>query len=334
MKKNKFIIMLGISVFLVGIISVCSSNDHCDNLVTKKTMNQEKQVKVLKLNPLGKNADDTAIKNVNIDKENKNLFGKSRKAYSVKKIRYTEKDLKKIAGCLNTKVEKMNEDNGIKSCNLNNKGVLIYYDNSGSITYISEDSTLQEMPEKYKLNKNKCVKVAEKFLKKSNIIDYKCLVLDNVEVGYTIETSKGERPLSYQITFMKKQPKGVDGFAGIGPGIRVDVDCKYNITSFTSVNKEITELDGEYSTLSLEEAEKKIESNGEVQLSTDTSNLKNNTIENVDIDNVEVRLYSDSTNLKQEYMAPYYVFSGKDNNGAAVLVTIPAVSDEEFRIKE
>ena len=133
---------------------------------------------------------------------------------------------------------------------------------------------------------------------------------------------------------MKKQPKGVDGFAGIGPGIRVDVDCKYNIASFTSVNKEITELDGEYSTLSLEEAEKKIESNEEVQLSTDTSNLKNNIIENVDIDNVEVRLYSDSTNLKQEYMAPYYVFSGEDNNRAAVSVTIPAVSDEEFQIKE
>lgn len=333
-KKNKLAYTLGIIALFASAILIYFFNISKWNSTPNQTIKQDPQIKILQLNPIGKNADDTTIKNVEIDKKVSNKFGSKKSAYRVKKAEYTQKDLKQIASCLNTKIEEINQNANTQSCNLYNEGVLMYYNNSGSITYISNDNTTQDISKQHELNKQKCIKVAEDFVKDSNIIDFSCLVLSDVQVGYTIETTTGESPLTYQITFMKKTPQGVDGFAGIGPGIRIDVNSKYEISSFTCINKEIVELEDKYDTLTLNEAEEKIEKNQELQLITNADNIKNNILTDVSIDDVEVRLYCDSVNLKQQYMAPYYVLTGKDKSGAEVSLTMPAISDSEIQVKE
>ncbi len=331
-KKIKLVFVFGIIALFTSVILIyCSSKW---NLKPNKTIKPDRQIKVLQLNPIGRNADNTQIENADIDKKEKNIFGTKRTAYCVQKAEYKQKDLKQIASCLNTKIEEVNKSANIQTYDLNNKGVLVYYDNSGSISYIADDNTTKDILKKHKLNKQKCIKVAEDFVRKSNIIDYKSLVLSDVQIGGTIETNTGESPLSYQITFMKKAPQGVDGFAGIGPGIRIDVNYKYEISSFTCINKEIVELEDKYDTLTLKEAEEKIEKNQELQLNTNADYIKNNTLTDVFINDVEVRLYCDSVNLKQQYMAPYYILTGKDKSGAEVSLTMPAISDSEIQIKE
>ena len=331
-KKINLVLILGIiALFTSAILIYCSSKW---NLTPNKTIKPTRQIKVLQLNPIGRNADDTQVKNVDIDKKEKNMFGTKKTAYCVQKAEYTKKDLKQIASCLNTKIEEMNANENTKTYDLDNEGVLVYYDNSGSISYISDDNTTEDILKKHKLNKQKCIKVAEDFIKKSNIIDSKSLVLSDVQIGGTIETNTGESPLSYQITFMKKAPQGVDGFAGIGPGIRIDVNHKYEISSFTCINKDIVELEDKYDTLTLKEAEERIEKNQELQLNTNATYIKNNTLTDVSINDVEVRLYCDSVNLKQQYMAPYYVLTGKDKSGAKVSLTMPAICDSEIQVKE
>lgn len=333
-KKIKFVYLLGIIGIFASVILIYFYNNSKWNSTLNQTIKQVRPIKVLQLNPIGKNADDTKIEDIDIDKKVTNIFGIKRSAFRVKKAEYTQKDLKQIASCLNTKIEEVNKNANMQLCDLNNEGVLMYYNNSGSITYISNDSTTEGISKKHKLNKHKCIKVAEDFVKNSNIIDFKCLVLSDVQVGYTIETTTGESPLSYQITFMKNNPKGVDGFAGIGPGIRIDVNSRYEISSFTCINKDIIELKDKYDTLTLKETEEKIENNQELQLITNADNIKNNKLEDVSIDDVEVRLYCDSVNLKQQYMAPYYILTGKDKSGAEVSLTMPAISDNEIQVKE
>ena len=113
----------------------------------------------------------------------------------------------------------------------------------------------------------------------------------------------------------------------------IDVDAGYNITSFVSVNKNITELSEEYNTLTLSEAEDAMMSNEEVQVMTDGDGEVGGTLNDVTIDDVKVCLYSDPATMEQQYMAPYYVMTGTDDSGMDVEVTIPAVEGEEMEIR-
>lgn len=290
---------------------------------------EKESKKVLQLNKLAKCADDTQIENISIADENAELFGEKRVAYSVESEEYTKTDFERIAKGLHTKIKESDECNKEELIyKLNNNGVLIYYAESGAITYMIDD-TMREG----NINKEKCVEVAKDFLNTSKIIASEELYLSNVEVGCTAETDEGEKVLSYQITFMKNAPKGVDGYAGVGPGICIDVDAGYNITSFVSVNKNITELSDEYNTLTLSEAEDAMMSNEEVQVMTDGDGEVGGTLNDVTIDDVKVCLYSDPATMEQQYMAPYYVMTGTDASGTDVEVTIPAVEGEEMEFK-
>lgn len=332
-KKIKISCALGIVVFLVSLMLMLFFKTGA-NSTSNQANKQAHQIKVLQLNTIGKNADDTTIEHVEIDKKNTDMFAIKRIAYQVEKAEYTQSDLKRVASCLNTKIEKINKHDDIQTFDLNNKGFLMYYNNSGSITYISEANDKKDKLSRHKFNKQKCIKVAEEFVKNSNIIDFDDLVLSDVQIGYSVETSSGEFPLTYQVTFMQKSPQGVDGFAGIGPGIRIDVDSEYEISSFTSINKKISELEDKYDTLTLKEAEEKIENNEELQLISTANDIKDNKFTDVTIEDVEVRLYCDSVNLKQQYMVPYYVLTGEDDSGAEVSLTMPAISDNEIEVRD
>lgn len=209
----------------------------------------------------------------------------------------------------------------------------MYYDESGTITYISDENNINKMQKNKKIDKKKCIEVAKDFLKSSNIIAFSDVHLSDVEVGYTAETPDGIVPLTYQITYMKNAPEGVDGFVGIGPGICIDVNSDYEITAFTSINKDIYELNDEYDTLSKEEASENIEEGIETQVLIDSDSGEEIEPQKVDVDNVKVCLYCDSAGVDQEYMAPYYVMEGKNEKGEEVAITTLAISDEDYNIK-
>lgn len=324
--KMKQKMILG--VVLVMLCCVVYTSIRAWNIPKEYNQSEKESKKVLHLNRLAKCADDTKIENISIADDNKELFGDKRVAYSVESEEYTKADFECIAEGLHTKIKDSEDNKEEQIYKLNNNGVLIYYAESGAITYMIDD-TMKEG----NINEEKCVEIARDFLNTSKIIDSEQLYLSNVEVGCTAETDEGIKVLSYQITFMKKAPKGVDGYAGVGPGICIDVDARYNITSFVSVNKNIVELSGEYDTLTLPEAENAIMGSGEVQVMTDADGEVGGTLNDVIIDDVRVCLYSDPATMEQQYMAPYYVMTGTDASGTDIEVTIPAVEEEEMVIE-
>lgn len=332
-RKIRLVCVLGVVCFIMGALFICLRNGSKGNLLSSDIVQQANKKMVLQLNEIGKNADGTTIENVSIDKKKKKCFGTKKTAYRVEKAQYTKKELKRFAKCLKTRVQEFDNESNMEICNLDNDGVMMYYNNSGAVSYISNDKSNGKVVNEDKFDKQKAIKVAEEFVKKSEIIDYNSLVLTDVQIGYTMESDLGEVPLSYQITFLKKAPKDVDGFVGIGPGICIDVNSLYEIVAFTCIDKDIVELEDEYNTLSLEETEDKIEKNQELQLDTSAIDLEGNKIKDVLIDDVEVRLYCDSVNLQQKYMAPYYVLMGKDKDGEKVSLTLPAITDNEIMIK-
>ena len=156
--------------------------------------------------------------------------------------------------------------------------------------------------------------------------------MSDVQEGYTIETNNEEYPISYQIIFKKKVPQEEKGFVGVGPGIRIDVNANYEIVSFSSINKELSMLPDYYDTLTLNDVEKKIEENKEVQIITNEEEIQNDIISEVSIEDVDVCLYSDSVNLEQKYMAPHYVLKGKNKSNNLVSIVLPAVLDKDVVI--
>lgn len=323
---------IGKKVLISGILfmSCCGGiiSSKLVNVQTDYSVSEKQNREILQLNRLAKCADDTQIENISIENDNKKLFGKKRVAYSVESQEYSENDIERIAEGLHTKVKEDNKNEEEHIYKLTNNGVLVYYEGSGSITYMIDD-----IAKGGNINEEKCVQVAKQFLDTSKIITSEELHLANVEVGCSAETNDGEKILSYQITFMKNSPEGVDGYAGVGPGICIDVDAEYNITGFVSVNKNITELSDEYDTLTLSEAEDAMTNNEEVQIMTDGDGEVDSTLNDVTIDDVKVCLYSDPATVEQQYMAPYYVMTGTDDSGTSVEVTIPAVEESEIKIK-
>ena len=318
---------------LVGVASLMMSgcvltSINLSNVQKGYDVSEKENKKVLQLNKLAKCADDTQIENINIEDDNKDLFGEKRVAYSVENKEYTKNDFERIAEGLHTKIKESNKSKEEQIYKLTNNGVLIYYEDSGSITYMIDDSVKEG-----EINEERCVQVAKDFLNTSKIITFEELYLANLDPACTAETEDGEKKLSYQITFMKNAPEGVDGYAGVGPGICIDVDAEYNITSFVSVNKNITELCDEYNTLTLSEAEDAMMSNEEVQVMVDGDGEASGTLNDVTIDDVKVCLYSDPAIVEQQYMAPYYVMTGTDASGMSVEVTIPAVEENEIEFK-
>ncbi len=292
----------------------------------------EQEKKPLVLNAIGKNADDISVTTLDIPDECRDVFEQQRVVYEVEAKKYSKRELKHIATELDTKVLNVEKtDNGCL-CELKNNGTMMCYEESGTITYISNKTNVVPSKVNSKFNKRKCLNVAELFLKESKIIGYDDVYLSSIEIGYTAETIDGIIPLSYQIIYLKKSPNEVDGFTGVGPGIIIDINSDYEVSSFTSIDKDIVEID-KYDTISVAETEKNIENSVETQVMVDPSAKIDQSISNVMIDNVSICLYCDSAGLEQQYMVPYYVLEGKDSNGVDISITTLALSEEDCVIK-
>ena len=210
---------------------------------------------------------------------------------------------------LNDKInnEEKSDDTTIQY-ELNNGGNISYYENDGGITYISNSDTLDET-KGIKFDKEKCKRIAEDFIKKSDIIKYEELELQSAYVGETVETSEGEKDISYVLYYMKKSPYNME-YYGVSPVIKILIDSNYEIAQFTSINKEILKKAGKYEKIDADEAAKKIIGNKGVQIAGVSVDEKLV----VSVDKIKVCLYSDPLGMQQKYFAPYYVMSGKDRN--------------------
>lgn len=83
--------LIGVLLFMGNMIF----SDKRDLVVEKK---KDDTKKILQLNQIGNNADDTVVESVKLLKKDKQVFGVSRKAYEVEEVEYSDKDLKKLLG--------------------------------------------------------------------------------------------------------------------------------------------------------------------------------------------------------------------------------------------
>lgn len=174
----------------------------------------------------------------------------------------------------------------------------------------------------------KCKRVAEDFIKSSNIIDYSELEFKNANVAESVETSEGVQALSYELCYMKKSPQNIE-FYGVGPGIKIKIAADYSVDSFTSIDKEIVKDIGKYETIDKKTAVEKICKGKEVQIDGSSEGEKLD----VSIDEVNLCLYSDPISLEQNYYAPYYVLEGVDENKNDITIVVPAVENENITYK-
>lgn len=82
------------------------------------------------------------------------------------------------------------------------------------------------------------------------------------------------------------------------------------------------EISGTYTTINEEKAVDKIYNGDGVQIDGSSEGDMD-----VSIDDVELYLYCDPVAQNQTYMAPYYIMDGKDEKGAEITITVPAIED-------
>jgi hypothetical protein len=143
-----------------------------------------------------------------------------------------------------------------------------------------------------------------------------------------VETADGTEPLSYSLCYKKKTPGNME-YAGIGPGIKIEIDASYSVCGFASVDRTVGEETGKFTTLNKEKVADKI-CNGDgvaVTGAADDEKL------GVTVNKVELRLYSDPIDMDQEYMAPYYFLECLDANKKNVTIVLPAVEDDRVEYK-
>lgn len=333
MKKVKVISIGMISILLIGIAGIWQynrNNSSEDNTLIKNDTSAKNDTsvkvakEVLKLNPLAISASNEKVSSVDIPDSCSNAFGKDVTAYKVKSHKYSKEEIDTIMKALKTDVkEEQKLKDGIEVYQLKNGAYMEYYENSGAISYISEtDSDIDVKNLKKEINEKKCKKVADKFISETGIIDEADLEYVNMDVCETIETNEGTYPLTYEIYYSKKHPEKSKGFYGVGPGIKIEVDKDYNIRTFISVDKDVEEISGTYTTINEEEAVDKIYNGDGVQIDGSSEGDMG-----VSIDDVDLYLYCDPVAENQTYMAPYYVMDGKDEKGAEITITVPAIED-------
>lgn len=235
MKNKVKVATLSILAFAIIIFGIHKSNIRNQNK-NEQNVNKEK----ITLNSLGVSASGEQVINLEYNKkiDLEKIFTQKADVYKIKPHEYSKADINKIMEILNDKInnEEKSDDTTIQY-ELNNGGNISYYENDGGITYISNSDTLDET-KGIKFDKEKCKRIAEDFIKKSDIIKYEELELQSAYVGETVETSEGEKDISYVLYYMKKSPYNME-YYGVGPGIKILIDSNYEIAQFTSINKEI-----------------------------------------------------------------------------------------------
>lgn len=325
MKNKVKVATLSILAFAIIIFGIHKSNIRNQNK-NEQNVNKEK----ITLNSLGVSASGEQVINLEYNKkiDLEKIFTQKADVYKIKPHEYSKADINKIMEILNDKInnEEKSDDTTIQY-ELNNGGNISYYENDGGITYISNSDTLDET-KGIKFDKEKCKRIAEDFIKKSDIIKYEELELQSAYVGETVETSEGEKDISYVLYYMKKSPYNME-YYGVGPGIKILIDSNYEIAQFTSINKEILKKAGQYETIDADEAVKKIIGNKGVQIAGVSVDEKLD----VSVDKIKVCLYSDPLGMQQKYFAPYYVMSGKDGNNEKITIVVTAIENKNVIYK-
>lgn len=313
-----------ICVFIVSLAGCSNTN----NEETKHIMQNSKKIT---LNRLPQGAAGEEVSSVEVTADTDGLFEKDEKVYEVIPHEYSDKDIQNVAETLGIEIEERKKENdNVKQYSFDNGGYLTCYHATGSLSYISNYANMDDGTRSIQFNKKKCKQIAEKFIKESEILEMDDMELVNIDVCQSVEKYDGtEIPISYSVYYKKCSPsEGVD-YYGVGPGIKIEIDNSYSIHSFISVDKDISATKDSYRTISEDDMIDAIldGSNVSIDGSSEGEKLR------VKIDDVSLCLYSDPVTEEQEYMAPYYVLSGEDENNSEVTIVVPAIEEEFIQYK-
>lgn len=322
-----FLIMI-LSIGGIGIYQYNKNNSSVSNSSEEIVSKSEAAKEVLELNSLAVSASGEKVSSIDIPDSCSDTFGEKVTAYKVESHKYSSKEIRAITKVLKTDVkeeEKIEQD--IEIYQLKNGGYMEYYEESGALSYIgATDSEVDMKNLKKEIDETKCKKVADEFISETGIIKASDLEYVSTDVCETIETGDGTYPLTYQIYYTKKSPEGSEGFYGVGPGIKIEIDKAYTIRTFLSVDKDVKKISGTYATISEEKAIDKIYKGDGVQIDGSSEGKMG-----VAIDNVNLYLYCDPIAQKQTYMAPYYIMDGEDEKGKEITIAVPAVDDSMIK---
>lgn len=319
MNKKIYIMMLSIIICMTLIIALSGTQ--------KKKVITEVELDKIKLNHIAMSADDYNIDKVNLSNSVKNELLDSVKIYKVKTKKYNDNEINSIVKKgMNCRINNSEEQQNVKIYQLSNGGDIMYYKNSGTISYTNHNEN-ENKSSKEIIPNNKLQKIAQQFIKKSNIFSTDELEFYRANPSITAKTIKGEEIVEYEAVYTKVPPKGIDGFDGTGPGIIVEFDCDGNVKGFVSIDKDIELTKKNYPAKDIKEIENDIVNNNNVMVYSDKE------IENqLKLDSVEHVLYCDSVEEEQEYMVPHYRFKGGKKEG--VDIVLPAIDNSYITIKK
>jgi len=280
------------------------------------------------LNPLGENAGEGIgeIK-LNCSKDN---FEKSVPVYSVNASILSDEQIATILAKLGFVNAKVNTDQKVRTY-LDKKGKLLMYNTeSGTLEYMSE-----------RLQNGKSDEIIKKPLTKEQYIEKAKIFIKNLgfEEEMSVRTAGGamfvegfddnNKPVKgmirYEVAFVKNAVDGYE-FDGVGPGIKLQFDASGKIISMLRVNRELTKLNSTVLTKNETEIGEAFANGHYSGFETDGGNG------GIDIEDCKLVLFSDPAQMKQDYMVPFFVFTGKRlTDGSKVSVMMNALKENEYR---
>lgn len=204
---------------------------------------------------------------------------------------------------------------------------------TGRMEYMSEriqNGKADDVIEK-PFTKDQYIKKAQSFIKELGFVDnlyVESAQEDMFVQGYDEKNRPFNKPVRYLVTFVKNPVDGLD-FAGTGPGIKLEFDASGEIVSMLRIEKSLRKLPSLLLTKNETEIREAL-TKGEYFLSGMDSDQGE-----LELDSYQLVLYSDSAEIKQNYMVPFYVFTGKNlADGSKVTLTMNALKKEDYHISD
>ena len=318
--KNIKYVLLTVTIMLC----ICAWSGK-DNNSAKRIDKEDKTYEKIEINHIATSAWEFNVENVNIEEKETEKIKDEVYLYNVKPRGYTEEEINNILEkCFSDRItENNNSDEEAVFYNTKNGGDISYYPKSGTLSYNSSkdgdyETSAYELPEE--LLKEK----AEKFIEESGLFEREELEYMYGDPVLFVETVDSKEIERYEVGYNKIPPKGIDGYAGIGMGLRVQFDCEGNTIGFICDDRLVEKTDKLYPSKTIDEIKSDVCNNKNVLIDCEDD------ISELNVGLMRYVLYCDSILQDQEVMVPHYKMLDKESGA---IVVLPAIKDEYLDIK-
>ncbi len=259
-------------------------------------------------------------------------FGITVPVYSVRVLRPTEEQITSMLSKLKFMNPVKEDENEIRSFTDEKGNRLTINLSSGAMEYSSEriqNANSEEWIQK-SLTKAEYIKRAKDFLTELGIGE-NFLVKSAGESmfveGGGDKNQTFHRPVRYEVIFAQQSVDGYE-FEGSGPGARIEFDSSGKVVSMLAINRVPSKISSTVMTKDQDEILAAFERGDYIFKGTEE-------LDTISLDSCKLILYSDPAQMKQQYMVPFYKFTGKNmKDGRAITVIMNALKEDEYTISQ